>query len=93
VLGATNPVWVDVDGDGTFTPARRYAERLVKKHGMTAAKLFPALAGFDQAVAAQAASLCQAAGKDLRALEYAHAMRTAAPAVQRGWMSYAGTVR
>jgi hypothetical protein len=93
VLGATNPVWVDVDGDGTFTPARRYAERLVKKHGMTAAKLFPALAGFDQAVAAQAASLCHAAGKDLRALEYAHAMRTAAPAVQRGWMSYAGTVR
>ena len=93
VLGATNPVWVDVDGDGTFTPARRYADRLVKKHGMTAAKLFPALAGFDQAVAAQAASLCHAAGKDLRALEYAHALRLAAPAVQRGWMSYAGTVR
>lgn len=93
VLGAMNPVWVDVDGDGSFTPARRYAERLVKQHGMTAAKLFPALARFDQAVAAQAASLCHAAGKDLRALEYAHAMRLAAPAVQRGWMSYAGTVR
>lgn len=93
VLGATNPVWVDVDGDGNFTPARRYAERLVKQHGMSAAKLFPALASFDQAVAAQAASLCHAAGKDLRALEYAHALRTAAPAVQRGWSSYAGTVR
>lgn len=92
VLGATNPVWVDADGDGKFTAARSYAEQLVKRHGTVAAKLFPALANFDQAVAVQVASLCHAAGKDLRAIEFVHALRNAAPTVQRGWMTYAGTV-
>lgn len=93
VLGATNPVWVDADGDGKFTPARAYAEELVKRHGMDAANLFPALAAYDEAVAVQAASLCHAAGKNLRAVEFQHAMRGAARQVQHGWVNYAGTVR
>jgi hypothetical protein len=93
VLGATNPVWVDGDGDGKFTSARAYAEQLVKRHGTDAAQLFPALAGYDEAVAAQAASLCLAAGKDLRAVEFTRALRGAARPVQHGWVSYAGTVR
>lgn len=92
VLGATNPVWLDADGDGKFTPARAYAEQLVKRHGTDAVKLFPALAAYDEAVASQAASLCQAAGKDIRALEFMHAMRGATRAVQHGWVNYAGTV-
>ena len=92
VLGATNPVWVDADGDGKFTTARAYAEQLVKRHGTEAAKLFPALAAYDEAVTVQAASLCHAAGKDLRSLEFTHAMRGAARHVQHGWVSYAGTV-
>ena len=93
VLGATNPVWVDADGDGKFTSARGYAEQLVKRHGTDAAKLFPALGDYDEAVAAQAASLCHAAGKDVRSLEFVHAMRSAARQVQHGWVNYAGTVR
>lgn len=93
VLGATNPVWVDGDSDGKFTAARGYAEALVKRHGTDAAKLFPALTGYDEAVAAQAASLCHAAGKDLRSVEYARAMRGASRSVQRGWVDFAGTVR
>lgn len=92
VLGATNPVWVDGDGDGKFTSAHGYAEQLVKRHGTVAAKLFPALAAYDEAVAAQTASLCHAAGKDLRSLEFARAMRDAARQVQHGWVNYAGTV-
>lgn len=93
VLGATNPVWVDADGDGKFTSARAYAEQLVNRHGTDAAKLFPALAAYDEPVAAQAASLCHAAGKDLRSVEFMHAMRGAARQVQHGWVSFAGTVR
>jgi hypothetical protein len=93
VLGATNPVWVDVDGDGKFTSARAYAEQLVNRHGTDAAKLFPALAAYDEPVAAQAASLCHAAGKDLRSVEFMHAMRGAARQVQHGWVNFAGTVR
>ena len=64
----------------------------MQRHGMDAARLFPALAGYDEAIATQAASLCHAAGKDLRALEYQHALRTAARPVQHGWVSYAGTL-
>ncbi|MFM8468601.1 MAG: CehA/McbA family metallohydrolase [Limisphaerales bacterium] len=93
VLGATNPVWLDADGDGKFTAARGYAEQLVQRHGMDAGKLFPALAHYDEAVAAQAASLCHAAGKDLRGVEYQRALRDAARAVQHGWVNYAGTIR
>lgn len=92
VLGATNPVWVDADDDGKFTSARRYAEQLVARHGTSPAKLFPALAGHDQAVAAQAASLCHAAGVDLRSVEAVRALRAGTRAAQRGWVSYAGTV-
>ena len=80
------------DLDGKFTPARAYAEQLVKHHGTAAAKLFPALADYDEAIAAQAASLCHAAGKDLRSAEYQRALRDATRAVQHGWVSYAATV-
>ncbi|NBR84562.1 MAG: hypothetical protein EB141_04140 [Verrucomicrobia bacterium] len=92
VLGATNPVWVDADGDGKFTSARAYAEQLVKRHGTDATKLFPALADYDESVAVQAMSLCHAAGKDLRSLEFKKAMRTATSAVQHALVNYAGTV-
>ena len=92
VLGATNPVWVDGDGDGCFTSARGYAERIVRWHGTSPAKLLPALAGHDEAVAAQAASLCHAAGVDLRSVEAVRAVRQAVRAVQHGWVSFAGTV-
>ncbi len=57
VLGATNPVWIDGDGDGKFTSALEYADRLTKEHGTGPAAIEKALAGFDEAVAIQAASL------------------------------------
>lgn len=66
VIGSTNPVWLDADGDGRFAAPRAWARRLVGKHGTDPAKLLPALAPFDEAVAAQAASLLQAAGVDVR---------------------------
>jgi hypothetical protein len=92
VLGATNPVWVDGDSDGKFTSARSYAEQLVARYGTSPAKLVPALASCDEAVAAQAASLCHAAGVDLRSVEAVRALRQATRAVLHGWVSYAGTV-
>ncbi len=42
VIGSTNPVWIDADGDGAFLPARAIAQRLV------AAKADPS--GHDEAV-------------------------------------------
>ena len=57
VIGATNPVWIDGDGDGEFTSAYGYAERLVDEHGADGRKLRAALATYDEAVAVQTASL------------------------------------
>ncbi len=68
VIGSTNPVWLDADGDGTFTAPRAWAKRLVERHGADPAKLLPALAPFDEAVAAQSASLLHAAGVNVRGL-------------------------
>lgn len=57
VIGSTNPIWIDGDGDGQFTPARGYAARLVSEAAGDAAKLGVKLNGYDAAVAVQAADL------------------------------------
>ena len=65
VLGCSGVVWLDVDGDGTRTPARRYAEQLFTRASDNLEVLFRELAGYDEAVAAQAALLLQASGQSL----------------------------
>ena len=92
VIGTTNPIWVDADGDGSFTSARGYAKRLVQKHGTDPAKLLSELATYDEAVSAQAASLCQAAGQDLRSADFVHLLTKASPAVQRGFVAFVSTL-
>jgi len=60
IVGSTNPIWIDGDGDGQFTAARGYAARLVREANGDAAKLSAALTGYDTAVAVQAADLARA---------------------------------
>jgi len=60
VVGSTNPIWIDGDGDGRFTAARGYAEELVRRAAGDPEALRRALAGFDEAVAQQAAALINA---------------------------------
>ncbi|MDR3402372.1 MAG: hypothetical protein P4L99_07725 [Chthoniobacter sp.] len=57
VIGATNPVWLDADGDGKFTSARGYAQAILDRTGGDAAKLAAALQGCDESIAAQVAAL------------------------------------
>jgi hypothetical protein len=89
VLGATNPIWVDGDGDGQFTAPRAYAKEIIQRVGADTGKLIAELAKYDEAVAAQAASLCQAAGRDVRSGEFAEPLKTALQHVQRGFAAYA----
>jgi hypothetical protein len=63
VIGATNPVWVDGDGDGKFTSAREYAERMV---ALPREQLLLELATADWAIAAQAAELLGVDAKELK---------------------------
>jgi hypothetical protein len=57
VIGSTNPIWIDADGDGRFTAARAYAVAIVERAAGDAGKLEAALAGYDDAVALHAADL------------------------------------
>lgn len=88
VVGSTNPVWLDGDGDGRFTPARGYAERLLERHAGDAEALLSALGGYDETVAAQAAGLLERAGRDLRAAEFARLLERAPEPARRGFAAY-----
>lgn len=68
VIGSTAPVWVDGDGSGTFESARDYAERLVKESHGDLKILAVKMAGYDEAVMAQAAAVWRA-HKPLPAIE------------------------
>jgi hypothetical protein len=92
LLGATNPVWLDGDGDGRFTPARHYAKQIVERVGTEAANVIPVLTNFDEAVAAQTASFCHASGKDVRGSEFANFLRRAPNHVQSGFATFANTL-
>lgn len=63
VIGSTNPIWIDADGDGEFQSARDYAQTLVKQYAADAAKLQEALKEFDSAVALQVEALVGALSK------------------------------
>jgi hypothetical protein len=93
VIGSTNPIWVDGDGDGRFTAARAYARSLAARYSTNPQQLIPALASFDEAVAAQAASLCVAGGQSITSTETRTALQSAPAPVQRGFAAFAGTLR
>ncbi|MEQ1859021.1 MAG: CehA/McbA family metallohydrolase [Chthoniobacteraceae bacterium] len=57
VIGSTNPIWLDADGDGQFQSAFAYAQALIKRLGSEPDKLREALKNFDDAVTAQVGSL------------------------------------
>ncbi|MBL9209278.1 MAG: CehA/McbA family metallohydrolase [Opitutaceae bacterium] len=63
VIGSTNPIWIDADGDGKFTAARAYAVALVQRAAGDPARLQSLLGGYDQAVQVQAADVAAAGTK------------------------------
>ena len=93
VVGSSGVVWLDADGDGKFTAARAYAQGLVARFGTTAQRLVPELADYDCAVAVQAASLCHAAGVDLRTPVFGVALKFVPPAVGEGFVAFIESLR
>ena len=57
VIGSTNPIWIDADGDHQFSSAFALAQVLLQKAGGDRAKARAMLAGYDEAVAVQLMSL------------------------------------
>jgi hypothetical protein len=88
VLGSTGAVWLDADGDGERTSAFTYAQRLLGQTKGAWSQLVRALSDYDEAVAAQAASLLQARGVSASAAEVRAAARQAGDQVERGFQAY-----
>jgi hypothetical protein len=93
VLAVTNPVYLDADGDGRWTSPREYAARVIDRTGIDPGALLPALAGYDEAVAAQAAELCQAAGRDIHDDDFTDRLDAADPSVRRGFAAFRDALR
>jgi hypothetical protein len=91
VIASTNPIWLDGDGDGRFTAARGYAQRLMEESGRDTAKLISALNRFDEAVAIQAAGLMAADGPSPEPSRLAEILSSAAEHVRRGFNTVAAT--
>jgi hypothetical protein len=84
VIGATNPIWIDGDGDGKFSSAREYAARIVAENN-DANRLLAALTDFDEAVAIQSAAIARERGFNIESSEFQRALETASPAVRTGF--------
>jgi hypothetical protein len=80
VIGATNPIRVDGDGDGKFSSSHDYAVRVLDRAGRNAARLVELLLSYDEAVAIQSAALARARGLDLASPEFESALGTASVA-------------
>jgi hypothetical protein len=93
VIAATNPIWVDADGDGGFSAARAYAQKVVESTRSDPTRAISLLANYDESVAAQAAALMASAGTRLDSASISRALRSAKSHVQRGFASYAATQR
>ncbi|MDZ4404422.1 CehA/McbA family metallohydrolase [Prosthecobacter sp.] len=57
VIGSTNPIWIDADGDGRFQSAFAIAQSLIQRFGGDQDKLLNALKKHDEAVVIQVESL------------------------------------
>ncbi len=90
-LGCTNPIWLDADADGRFTAPRVYVKQIVQQAGGDPAKFLSALTTVDEAVAAQAASLWQASGQDVRAGEFVRLLQHSPERVRRGFAAFLAT--
>ncbi|HKB04571.1 MAG TPA: CehA/McbA family metallohydrolase [Gemmataceae bacterium] len=89
VIGSTGAVWVDADGDGRRTSALEYARWIHTEAGGKWPDVVRALAGYDEAVAAQAAGLLHKAGVAVGDREVRDAARAAGRQVERGFAVFA----
>ena len=92
VIGSTNPVWLDADGDGKYTSPRAYAKNLVAQCAGNASQLLTTLAGYDAAISAQAAGLCQVQGMDVRSQPFHQSLQLASESVRQGFAEFIKTL-
>jgi len=92
MIGATNPVYVDGDGNGFYTSPRKTAQVLCESYA-SPHDLIPALSEYDRGTTLQVAEILHEAGIDLMANEFVPVFRRAAPFVLEAVKDYLGTLQ
>jgi hypothetical protein len=92
MIGATNPIYLDANGDGFYSAPRQIALHLNEKF-VSPHDLIPALDNYDWAISAQVAEILTESGTDLSAAEFRTAITRAAPHVQQAFSDYLATVK
>jgi hypothetical protein len=93
VLGVTNPVKLDADGNGTWNSPRFYAQFVIELSGTEPRTLIKALEPYDEAVATQAAAFCLPEGQTGLGPEFAKALGSAPEHVWRGFAAFERSLR
>lgn len=93
VFGSSGVVRLDVDGDGQWTSAMGYAERVATSSGDDFGKLISALSDHDASTAAFAAHAWSESRGPVHDEHAIHQLRAASPAVQEGFRRYARSQR
>ena len=93
VVGCSGAIWLDVDGDGQSTSARKLAEQLVTAAAGDLPGLLAVLDGYDAAVVAQAAHLYHRHSEALLTPAAQRAIRAATPATRAAIGVYLQTWR
>ena len=94
VLGATNPVWLDGDEDGSFTFPNEYAKQLVVKTKGDLGQVIKALADYDQSITVQAAGILSEGGIKLDGKQAkAQWEKTSSESVRRGFALFVDTLK
>jgi hypothetical protein len=88
VIGATNPVWLDADGDAKFTSVRHYAKALFKEFGSNPKKLFEHLVAHDSAMAAQVAGILHNLPPTFKPQVLDALLKKAPPHVRQGFKDF-----
>jgi hypothetical protein len=88
VVGSTGAVWIDADGTGRFNSAFEYASRVVEDSSNELPKLTSRLAGYDSAVAAQAARIWHIRKWSTPPELLNAAARTEIEAIREGFQAY-----
>ena len=91
MLGATNPIYLDANGDKLYSSPRQTAVALHESYA-SPHDLIPALSQYDWAISAQVAELLYEAGVNLEATEFKPRITGAAPHVQQAFADYLSTV-
>ena len=89
VIGATNPVWIDADGDGQYTSPRNYAQKLVvHSNDGDLPRVIDTLREYDWAVATQTAEILQEKGLDFTRGNVQGVLQNAASQTKQAFSDY-----